>query len=109
MAKIRVSELAKEYGMTSPELLEKLKEIKIPAKTASSTLAPAYVSIIKKKLAPLIKERQAQIEEAKKKRKRQSRRPRRRRRRRPRKSVLRPRNAAKLSALRLRRKRTVLP
>lgn len=67
MAKIRVSELAKEYGMTSPELLEKLKEIKIPAKTASSTLAPAYVSIIKKKLAPLIKERQAQIEEAKKK------------------------------------------
>lgn len=67
MAKIRVSELAKEYGMTSTELLEKLKEIKIPAKSASAALAPAYVSMINKKLAPLIKERQAQVKEAKKK------------------------------------------
>lgn len=67
MAKIRVSELAKEYGMTTAELLDKLKEIKIPAKSASAALAPAYVSMINKKLAPLIKERQAAAEKNKKK------------------------------------------
>ena len=41
MAKVRVSKLAKEFGMTSKELLEQLAEMKIPASTASSMLEDA--------------------------------------------------------------------
>ena len=35
MAKTRVSVLAKEYGMTSKEMLGHLADMKIPAKSAS--------------------------------------------------------------------------
>ena len=66
MAKIRVSSLAKEFGMTSKELLGHLEEMKIPAKTPSSTLQDAYVSMVKKKLAPVIAARAAEVEAAKK-------------------------------------------
>lgn len=38
MAKVRVSTLAKEFGMTSKELMGHLADMKIPAKSASSTL-----------------------------------------------------------------------
>ena len=62
MAKTRVHDLAKEYGMTSKEMLEHLKNMKIPAKSASSTLEAAYVSIIKKKLEPILEARAAEIE-----------------------------------------------
>ncbi len=62
MAKTRVHELATEYGMTSKEMLEHLKDMKIPAKSASSTLDAAYVSIIRKKLEPILKARAAEIE-----------------------------------------------
>ena len=65
MAKIRVHELAKEFGMSSKEMLDHLQEMKIPAKSASSTLEDAYVSMARKNLAPIIAQRAAQIEEAK--------------------------------------------
>ena len=66
MAKVRVSSLAKEFGMTSKELLGHLEEMKIPAKTPSSTLEDAYVAMVKKKLAPVIAARAAEVEAAKK-------------------------------------------
>ncbi|MDY2776836.1 MAG: translation initiation factor IF-2 [Collinsella sp.] len=65
MAKVRVSSLAKDFGMTSKELLDHLAEMKIPAKSASSTLEDAYVSMVKKKLAPVLEARAAEIEAAK--------------------------------------------
>jgi translation initiation factor IF-2 len=65
MAKMRVHELAKEFGMTSKELLARLQEMKIPAKSHSSTLVDAYVDKIRKELKPEIAER---AEEIKKKR-----------------------------------------
>ncbi|MBQ3282841.1 MAG: translation initiation factor IF-2 N-terminal domain-containing protein, partial [Atopobiaceae bacterium] len=66
MAKTRVSDLAKEYGMTSKEMLGHLQDMKIPAKTPSSTLEDAYVSIVRKKLAPILEARAAEIEAARK-------------------------------------------
>ncbi len=63
MPSMRVHELAKEFGMTSKELLEKLHELKIPAKNHASTLVEAYVDKIRKDLGPLIAERQAALEE----------------------------------------------
>ena len=66
MAKTRVHDLAKEYGMTSKEMLDHLRVMKIPAKSASSTLEDAYVSIVRKKLKPILEARAAQIEAAKK-------------------------------------------
>ena len=65
MAKIRVSSLAKEFGMSSKELLDHLAEMKIPAKSASSALEDAYVSMVRKKLAPVLEARRAEIEAAK--------------------------------------------
>ena len=38
MAKTRVHDLAKEYGITGKEMLAHLRDIKIPAKTVSLTL-----------------------------------------------------------------------
>lgn len=66
MAKTRVHDLAKEYGMTSKELLGHLHKMLIPAKSASSTLEDAYVSIVRKKLKPIIEARAAEIEAQKK-------------------------------------------
>ena len=62
MAKIRVHELAKEFGMSSKEMLAHLTEMKIPAKSASAALEDAYVSIIRKNLAPILEQRAAAIE-----------------------------------------------
>ena len=64
MAKTRVSELAKEFGMTSKEMLSHLQEMKIPAKTPSSALEDAYVNMARKKLAPILEARAAEIEAA---------------------------------------------
>ncbi len=66
MAKIRVSSLAKEFGMTSKELLDYLKEMKIPAASASSSLEEAYVALVRKNLAPVLAARAAEIEAARK-------------------------------------------
>ncbi|HEY5540136.1 MAG TPA: translation initiation factor IF-2 [Coriobacteriia bacterium] len=63
MPAMRVHELAKEFGMTSKELLDKLAELRIPAKNHASTLVDAYVDKIRKQLGPEIAERQAQLEE----------------------------------------------
>lgn len=65
MAKIRVSSLAKEFGMTSKELLGHLAEMKIPAKSPSSSLEDVYVSLVRKNLAPVLEARSAEIEAAK--------------------------------------------
>lgn len=62
MAKIRVYDLAKEYGMTSKEMLGYLHDMKIPAKTASSAVDDAYESIVRSKLAPIAEERAKEIE-----------------------------------------------
>lgn len=65
MAKVRVHDLAKEYGMTSKEMLGHLKDMKIPASSASSALEEAYVSMVRKNLAPILEARKAEIEEQK--------------------------------------------
>lgn len=62
MAKTRVHDLAKEFGITSKEMLEHLSDMKIPAKSASSSLEEAYVSIIRKKLKPIIEAHTAEVE-----------------------------------------------
>ena len=67
MAGIRVHELAKEYGMTSKEMLDKLREMKIPAKNHASTLVEAYVDKVRKELDPELQERAKQIEAEKRK------------------------------------------
>ena len=67
MASMRVHELAKEFDMTSKELLDRLHEMKIPAKSHASMLADAYVEKVRKSLSPEIKQRAGKIdaEEAK--------------------------------------------
>jgi translation initiation factor IF-2 len=60
---MRVHELAKEFGMTSKELLDRLAELRIPAKNHASTLVDAYVDKIRKQLGPEIAERQGQLAE----------------------------------------------
>ncbi|MCL2881338.1 MAG: translation initiation factor IF-2 [Coriobacteriia bacterium] len=64
MAGTKVHELAKEFGMSSNELLEHLKELNIPAKSHATSLVDAYVDLIREHLAPLLAERQAEIEKA---------------------------------------------
>jgi translation initiation factor IF-2 len=59
---MRVHELAKEFGMTSAELLDKIQAMKIPAKNHASTLVEAYVDKIRKALGPEIAERQSALE-----------------------------------------------
>ncbi len=63
MANMRVHELAKEFGMSSQELLDHLERLKIPAKNHASTLVEAYVDKIRKDLGPIIAEKQAELEE----------------------------------------------
>ena len=48
--------------MTSKEMLGHLRDMKIPARSASSTLEDAYVSIVRKKLKPVLEARAAEIE-----------------------------------------------
>ena len=53
--------------MTSKEMLEKLHEMKIPAKNHASTLVEAYVDKVRKELDPELQERAKQIEAEKRK------------------------------------------
>ncbi|MDO9108150.1 MAG: translation initiation factor IF-2, partial [Coriobacteriia bacterium] len=62
MPSMRVHELAKEFGMSSKELLDHLAGLKIPAKNHASTLVEAYVDKIRKDLGPIIAEKQAEME-----------------------------------------------
>ncbi|WP_288071241.1 translation initiation factor IF-2 [Adlercreutzia caecimuris] len=57
MASMRVHELAKEFDMSSGDLLDRLKEMKIPAKSHASMLNEAYVDKIRKNLEPEIRAR----------------------------------------------------
>ncbi len=50
MPSMRVHELAKEFNLSSKEMLDKLHEMKIPAKSHASMLADAYVVKVRKKL-----------------------------------------------------------
>ena len=52
--------------MSSKEMLGHLQDMKIPAKSPSSTLEDAYVSIVRKKLKPILEARAAEIEAQKK-------------------------------------------
>lgn len=63
MASMRVHELAKEFDMTSKELLDRLRDMKIPAKSHASMLADAYVDKIRKNLEPEIKQRAGKLED----------------------------------------------
>ena len=57
MASMRVFELAKEYGLSSKEMLDKILEMKIPAKSHASVLAEPYVAKIRKTLGePVVAE-----------------------------------------------------
>ncbi|MCL2883662.1 MAG: translation initiation factor IF-2, partial [Coriobacteriia bacterium] len=62
MADIRVHELAKEFGIESKELLDRLAEMKIPAKNHASTLNAAFVARARKQLGPEMAERAAALE-----------------------------------------------
>ncbi|MDR1421366.1 MAG: translation initiation factor IF-2 [Coriobacteriales bacterium] len=62
MAKMRVHELAKEFGMDSKEFTDRLIEMKVPVKNHASTLEDAYIDRIRKKLGPEMAERAAAAE-----------------------------------------------
>ncbi len=63
MPGMRVHELAKEFDMTSKELLDRLAEMKIPAKSHASILQDAYVQKVRKSLEPEIKQRAGKLED----------------------------------------------
>lgn len=63
MPGMRVHELAKEFDMTSKELLDRLAEMKIPAKSHASILQDAYVQKVRKNLEPEIKQRAGRLED----------------------------------------------
>ena len=57
MASMRVHELAKEFGMDSKELLSRIQDMKIPAKSHASVLSEDNVEAIKKAIAPELGEK----------------------------------------------------
>jgi translation initiation factor IF-2 len=57
MASMRVHDLAKEFDMSNKELLDKLKQMKIPAKTHASVLSEENVEQIRQSLEPEIRAR----------------------------------------------------
>ena len=67
MASMRVHELAKEFNMSSKDMLDKLHEMKIIAKSHASMLAESDVEKVRQNLSPEIKERAGELpaEEAK--------------------------------------------
>ena len=52
--------------MSSKEMLDYLDQMKIPAKSPSSTLEDVYVNLVRKKLKPILEARAAEIEAQKK-------------------------------------------
>lgn len=62
MASMRVHELAKEFGMDSKELLSRIQDMKIPAKSHASVLSDDNVEAIKKAIAPELGEAAAAID-----------------------------------------------
>ena len=68
MDEVRVSSLAKEFGMSSKEMLAVLDDLKIPARSASSPLDGAFVRIVREKLPVLYPEKATIQAEAKRRR-----------------------------------------
>ena len=68
MDEVRVSALAKEFGMSSKEMLAVLDDLKIPARSATSPLDGAFVRIVREKLPVLYPEKAAIQAEAKRRR-----------------------------------------
>ena len=64
MPAMRVHELAKEFNMTSKEMLDLLAELNIPAKTHATPLKEESVQEVRKKLSPEIKQRAGELDEA---------------------------------------------
>lgn len=62
MASMRVHELAKEFGMDSKELLSRIQDMKIPAKSHASVLSEDNVEAIKKAIAPELGEKAESID-----------------------------------------------
>ena len=50
MASMRVLQLAKEYGLSNKEMLEKVVELGIPAKSHASVLTEENVAIVREAL-----------------------------------------------------------
>jgi len=63
MASMRVNELAKEFGMNSRDLLERIQAMKISAKSHASVLTDDDVARIWENIAPEIKQRTGQLED----------------------------------------------
>ena len=61
---MRVHELAKEFNMSSKEMLDFLAEMGISAKTHATPLKDDAVEEVRKKLSPEIKQRAGQIDDA---------------------------------------------
>ncbi len=59
MPRMRVHELAKEFGMDNKELLSRIQDMKIPAKSHASVLTEDNVAEIRKKIAPELSEKVA--------------------------------------------------
>ena len=59
MDNIRVSELAKELGMTSKEVIEKFNEVEIMVKSHSNTVTPTQIRKLKEHLGLLPKKSNA--------------------------------------------------
>ena len=68
MAGMRVHELAKEFDMSSKDLLSRLAEMNIPAKSHASILSEANVAKARENLSPEEKERAGRLEEEEAKR-----------------------------------------
>ena len=63
MPGMRVHELAKEFNMTSKEMLDLLAEMGIPAKTHATPLKEESIEEVRKKLSPEIKQRAGELDD----------------------------------------------
>jgi translation initiation factor IF-2 len=63
MASMRVHELAKEFGMSSKDMLSRMRDMKVTAKSHASILSDADVELIKSKLDPEILQRAGELNE----------------------------------------------
>ena len=64
MASMRVHELAKEFNMSSKDMLNKVRQMDIQAKSHASILSESDVEKIRENMAPEIKERAGEASEA---------------------------------------------
>ncbi len=62
MATMRVHELAKEFELSSKEMLEKLHQLDIAAKSHASVLTEEDVAKVRENLDPEIKQRAGQLD-----------------------------------------------